>query len=43
MPASVTPEVGDETRGCTGPNAEATSEPHLPLTYANLRRDLIKI
>ena len=43
MPASVTPEAGGETRGCTGPNAEATSEPHLPLSYANPRYNLIKL
>ena len=43
MPTSVAPKAGDETRGCTGPNAEATSESHLPLSQANLRCNLIKL
>ena len=37
MPAKAALDAASETRGCTRPNAEATSEPHLPLTHANLK------
>jgi hypothetical protein len=42
MPAKAALDAASETRGCTGPNAEATSEPHLPLSQANLRCNLHK-
>jgi len=35
-PAKTALDAISEIRGCTRPTAKATSEPHLPLPYANL-------